>query len=102
MRTVLTLTVLMAAALGTTAFAQAAPVATRGELLYATHCIACHTTQVHWRTGRLVTDWASLLAQVRRWQAAAALQWSDADVTEVARYLNNTTYRLAGDAVTLR
>ena len=21
----------------------------RGELLYSTHCIACHTSQMHWR-----------------------------------------------------
>jgi len=96
-------TLLTAAATSTAALAQLAPAAaSRGELLYTTHCIACHTTQVHWRSSRLVTDWAGLLLQVRRWQAAAALQWSDADITEVARHLNNTTYRFAHDAVTLR
>jgi len=65
----------------------------RGELLYATHCIACHTTEVHWREKRLATDWASLLQQVRRWAANAGLGWSDAEVDEVARYLNSTLYR---------
>lgn len=24
----------------------------RGELLYTTHCIACHTTEMHWRDRR--------------------------------------------------
>ncbi|MDR6536787.1 hypothetical protein [Variovorax soli] len=66
----------------------------RGALLYSTHCIACHSEQMHWRQKKLVTDWASLKAQVRRWQAEAALDWSDDDVAEVARYLNEEFYRL--------
>jgi mono/diheme cytochrome c family protein len=66
----------------------------RGALLYSTHCIACHSEQMHWRQKKLVTDWPSLKAQVRRWQAEAALDWSDDDVAEVARYLNEEFYRL--------
>lgn len=72
-----------------------APVAraqSRGELLYATHCIACHTTQVHWRDQKLATDWNSLKLQVRRWQAVAALDWSEEDVLEVTRHLNDSFY----------
>ena len=65
----------------------------RGALLYSTHCIACHTEQVHWRERRLATDWASLRAQVWRWQAEAALGWSDDDVADVAMYLNEEFYR---------
>lgn len=65
----------------------------RGALLYATHCKACHTAQVHWRDRKLVTDPASLEAQVRRWQAMSGLDWSDDDVAEVARYLNAVHYR---------
>jgi hypothetical protein len=38
-------------------------------------------------------DWESLKAQVRRWQGVANLQWSDDDVVQVARYLNDTIYR---------
>ncbi|HET9822932.1 MAG TPA: cytochrome C [Burkholderiaceae bacterium] len=67
----------------------------RGALLYATHCGACHDRQVHWRRQRLVTDWPSLVAQVQRWQATAQLGWSDDDVQEVARHLDATVYRLA-------
>jgi mono/diheme cytochrome c family protein len=66
---------------------------TRGELLYTTNCISCHTTEVHWREGKKATDWSSLKAQVRRWQDNAGLKWSDADVEEVARHLNQTIYR---------
>jgi mono/diheme cytochrome c family protein len=84
-------------AVGTTAQAQAPPPGgtPRGELLYATHCVACHTTQMHWRERKLATDWTSLKAQVRRWQANAGLGWSEGDVVEVARYLNALYYRFA-------
>ena len=69
----------------------------RGELLYATHCIACHTSQMHWRDRKLATDWTTLEQQVRRWQAIALLRWSDDDIVEVTRYLNQSFYRfLAG------
>ena len=75
--------------------AAAAPVAaqSRGELLYTTHCISCHSTEMHWRDKRAASDWASLKFQVRRWQAAASLGWSDGDVVDVARYLNELIYR---------
>jgi hypothetical protein len=48
---------------------------------------------VHWRERKLVTDWASLVSEVRRWQVAGRLQWSDADIDQVARHLNETIYR---------
>lgn len=67
--------------------------ATRGELLYSTHCIACHSAEVHWRDKKLATDWISLRAEVRRWQGFSGLGWSDDDVAEVARYLNALHYR---------
>ena len=70
-----------------------APTVTRGQILYDTHCIACHNTQVHWRDKKLVVDWASLKGEVRRWQATAGQWWSEADIVEVTRYLNDTIYR---------
>jgi len=78
---------------GTMAQTQLQPLPTRGELLYNTHCIACHTTQVHWRDNKQATDWKGIEAQVRRWQGVAGLAWSDADITEVSRFLNNTIYK---------
>lgn len=83
----------LAAAFALAAQSLAQPAPSRGALLYQTHCIACHDTQVHWRDHKLATDWASLSAQVRRWQANTGLQWSDQDIDEVARYLNATIYR---------
>ena len=67
----------------------------RGELLYATHCIGCHTTQVHWRERRLARDWTGLVREVRRWSVNGALNWSDEEVRDVARYLNATQYHYA-------
>ncbi|WP_205960652.1 cytochrome C [Ramlibacter rhizophilus] len=70
-----------------------AQVPDRGRLLYETHCIECHTTQMHWRDQRLAQDWDSLRAQVQRWQGTARLQWSEADIDEVTRHLNETIYQ---------
>jgi len=73
--------------------AQGPSAPTRGQLLYTTHCIACHTTQMHWRDERRAVDWETLKGQVRRWQGNAGLQWADADIVEVARHLNETIYQ---------
>lgn len=73
---------------------QTASAQTRGELLYSTHCVACHSTQMHWRDKKQVLDWTSLRAQVRFWQAQAMLGWNDDDIGQVARYLNDTYYRM--------
>lgn len=70
----------------------AVPGVSRGSLLYSTHCIACHSTQMHWRDARIARDWPGLKAEVRRWQAAARLAWGDEDITEVARHLNALYY----------
>jgi len=60
----------------------------RGEMLYTTHCVACHTTRMHWREKRLATDWSGLLTQVRRWQELSGLGWTADDIGEVARFLD--------------
>ncbi len=85
--------VILASTCAGVAYAQAVPPPTRGQLLYSTHCIECHSTQMHWRAQRQAIDWESLKAQVRRWQATADLRWTEADITEVARHLNETIYQ---------
>jgi hypothetical protein len=80
-------TLLGVAVVATPAIAQ-----NRGELLYSTHCGACHAAQIHWRASRAVTDWTSLRAEVRKWQVVASLAWSEDDVLDVARYLNDSIY----------
>jgi mono/diheme cytochrome c family protein len=71
-------------------------VSSRGELLYSTHCIECHTTQIHWRANRRAVDWETLKFQVRRWQGVLNLGWTEADADDVAHYLNDTIYRFPG------
>jgi mono/diheme cytochrome c family protein len=82
----------LAAMLAAPVHAQNAPEG-RGQLLYDTHCIACHSTQMHWREQRLARDWSTLKLQVRRFQGIAGLGWSDEDVDAVTHYLNDTIYR---------
>lgn len=90
------------ALLAALAVAPAAQAQSRGELLYTTHCIACHTEQMHWREKRLATDWKSLGQQVRRWQGNAGLGWSEEDIREVTGYVNARFYRFAPPRVSQR
>lgn len=62
--------------------------AVRGELLYTTHCIACHSDQIHWPNKKLVTDRKSLRSEIDRWQVVSGLLWNNEDIADVARYLN--------------
>ena len=64
----------------------------RGQLLYSTHCNACHSEQMHWREKKLVKDWASLRSEVRRWQGVAKLRWNKEDIDAVSEYLNTVYY----------
>lgn len=64
----------------------------RGETLYAMHCGTCHRAEMHWRASKAVTDWQSLQAQVRKWQVVTSLAWTEDEVLDVARYLNDSIY----------
>jgi mono/diheme cytochrome c family protein len=90
-----TRSLLRAALLAACAASPAAWAQSRGELLYSTHCIACHTVAKHWRDNRVATDWKSLQTLVRRWQGAALLGWTEEDILEVTRHLNENFYRYA-------
>ena len=74
--------------------ASAAPEAgaPRGELLYTTYCVGCHTSQVHWRDRRQAQNWETLKAEVVRWQRTAGLALDAADIDALAAYLNGLYY----------
>jgi len=92
-------TVVAAASIGATAQSPPAADDPLGALLYSTHCVACHSAQIHWRDRKLVTSWTSLKAEVRRWQSNAGLGWGEDEVAAVARHLNAVHYHLpAADA----
>ena len=54
--------------------------------------VAAVTAPMHCLDTRQAKGWESLEENVRRWQAAAKLQWSQADLEEVAQHLNDTIY----------
>lgn len=64
----------------------------RGKLLYSLHCISCHNEQPHWLAHKKVSDWPSLIAQVKLWQGIANLKWNDSDIESVAKHLNTLYY----------
>ena len=64
----------------------------RGQLLYETHCNACHSTQIHWRDQKQVTDWESLVTQVRYWQFICGLSWNRDEIDDVAHHLDKNFY----------
>lgn len=66
----------------------------RGRMLYETHCVACHTTQAHWREKHLVKNQGDLVYQVTRWQKTAGQNWSSDEINDVAAYLNAAFYKL--------
>ena len=66
----------------------------RGQALYETHCIACHSEKVHWRDKSLVRSWADLRGQVTRFQGIAGQEWSEQEIDDVAAYLNRQFYRM--------
>ena len=68
--------------------------AQRGQLLYETHCIGCHTTQAHWRDKHIVRSWADLLFQVTRMQDNAGQEWGVTEIADVAAYLNEVFYKM--------
>jgi hypothetical protein len=68
----------------------------RGELLYSTFCVECHTTQMHWRDKRIATDLPGLRTQVRRWQGNIGQNWEQKDIDEVTNHLNRTFYKFPG------
>jgi hypothetical protein len=70
-----------------------------GQLLYSTHCIACHSTQLHWREKKSVKNWLSLKAEVTKWQRESMLGWNEEDVADVANYLNIQYYHFPAPEV---
>ena len=78
--------------------AGAVPDVQRGRLLYDNSCNACHTTQPHWRSKRLVATWGDLVAQVTRWQGIAGVNWTSDEIRDVAMFLNEQFYHLPCDA----
>lgn len=66
---------------------------TRGQLLYETHCIACHESGLHVRERRKARNIAEINQWVGRWVGYQKLNWGIEDIQEVANYLNRQFYQ---------
>jgi hypothetical protein len=64
------------------------------QTLHDTYCVMCHTTQVYTRADRLARDYATLRAEVDRWQKNVSLKWTQAEIDAVAGYLAQRYYKL--------
>jgi type II secretory pathway pseudopilin PulG len=76
------------------ASARALPAAEEEESLNSGQA-ACQASQAYWRELGQARDWESLKAQVRRWQERTAPGWSESEVEQVARNLNQAVFRFA-------
>ncbi len=66
--------------------------AERGKKLHDSQCIRCHDTKMYQREWRVVQDWKNLRGTVNHWQSQIKLKWAEADIDDVAAYLNQQFY----------
>lgn len=94
--TYLLVSMLVFAAMATAAMAVltgALPAALEDEL--GAGGLPCTYAQAHARWHQLgqARDWESLQMQMRRWQAVATPGWSESEIEQVARSLNQAVFR---------
>ena len=65
----------------------------RGQLLYENHCTTCHESAIHIRAHRLVRTPKEVEHQVRRWAAEIDMGWSEREIADVVRYVQETFYQ---------
>ena len=85
----ITAILLLSVALSTSAWAGDAE---RGKKLHDSQCIRCHDTKMYQRERRVTQEWKSLRATVNHWQSELKLKWKEADIDDVAAYLNQQFY----------
>ena len=66
----------------------------QGQLLYDFACDTCHDRSVHRRASRKAKSFGELREFVRRWSGELGTQWSDLEIDEVAKYLNDKYYHV--------
>jgi len=88
MKTVLIASLLLALGTG-----NAAADAAKGKKLHDANCMKCHDTGVYTRSDHFVTSRDALKKQITRCKMNVGAQWSDADITDVVQYLDQTFYK---------
>lgn len=82
----------LSAVLGLGSLGARAEDGSRGQLLYDFACDACHNKGVHQRASRKATNFPELRGFVVRWATELGTQWTDLEIDEVARFLNDKYY----------
>ncbi|MBI5018088.1 MAG: cytochrome c [Deltaproteobacteria bacterium] len=65
---------------------------TAGKALHDASCLKCHGTEVYTSAQRKSGSLDALTAQVARCTKAAEVTWTEAQVADVAAYLNEAFY----------
>ncbi len=64
-----------------------------GQLLYETHCGACHDVSVHNRNPRKADSINRIKYFVTRWSKELNLKWTQAEIDAVTDYVNSRYYQ---------
>jgi len=65
----------------------------RGQALYESRCVGCHTKSVHNPESRRATNFGGVLAMVSRWNDTLGGDWKAEEIEDVAVYLNQRYYK---------
>ena len=64
------------------------------QTMHDTHCVMCHDAKIYARENRTARDFESLRTEVNRWQTNVSLNWSEAEIDAVTRWLAERHYGL--------
>jgi len=67
--------------------------AAHGQKLYSAHCTSCHDTKIHNRPNRIVHTYEDIVNRVKFCDTATKANMSEADIIDVAEYLNDSFYK---------
>lgn len=65
----------------------------RGQLLYENHCTVCHDSSAHIRERSKARSLADIRQWVYRWSQQLNLEWTWAEINDVADFLNQRFYQ---------
>lgn len=68
-----------------------------GKKLYAAHCTTCHDTKIHTRPNRIIHTYGDLVNRVKFCDVQSKAGFSDAQIHDVAEYLNANFYKFVKD-----
>jgi mono/diheme cytochrome c family protein len=68
-----------------------------GKKLYDANCHGCHDTRVHTRPNRIIHTYPDLVNRVKFCDAQTNSDFTDAQIEDVAAYLNKEFYKFIKD-----